>query len=64
MMTKRLWKVSIPHFDLYRHLRAASPRQAVLAALRRLERERPDLKGTIHYDRWLGDCDEYTTLVG
>ena len=59
-----MWKVSVPHFDLYCHLRAASPRQAVLAALRRLEGRRPDLKGTIHYARWLGDCDEYAALVG
>jgi len=59
---KPLWKVSIPHYDLYRYIRASSARAAVFAALKRLEKDRPSLKGGIYYARWTGEAEEYAKL--
>ena len=60
-MSKRLWKVSIPHYDLYRYLRAHSACGVVLAALKRMLQERPH-QGRVYFAKWLDNAEEYAKL--
>ena len=62
-MAKKHWKISIPRFDLYCYNYAFSSRQAVLFALKRMQRERPWMKGAVRYTTYLDNSEEYCERV-